>query len=187
MSKRLSAIIQLILVTFLIIIYAIGLANPVSLFLSETNDNSRTLIQGVTTESTTEPDEYIVSEVIDGDTIRVSTGDTIRYIGIDTPETKHPQVGIECFGPEAGRFNEQLVLGKAVRLERDVSDTDRYGRLLRYVWLDGKMVNQLLVSEGYAEARAYPPDTKYQERFEQAETEAKENGLGIWGYCPDAL
>lgn len=126
---------------------------------------------------------FVVSEVIDGDTIRLSTGETVRYIGIDTPETKHPQKGIECFGKEASRFNEDLVLGKTVRLEKDVSETDRYGRLLRYVWLDGVMVNQTLVAAGYAHASTYPPDVKYQDVFDVAEKEAMENNRGLWGIC----
>jgi micrococcal nuclease len=126
---------------------------------------------------------FVVSEVIDGDTIRLSTGETVRYIGIDTPETRHPQKGKECFGSEASRFNEDLVLGKTVQLEKDVSETDRYGRLLRYVWLDGILVNQTLVAAGYAQASAYPPDIKYQGLFDVAEAEARENNRGLWGVC----
>ena len=80
----------------------------------------------------------LVTRVIDGDTVEVSLNgesQTVRYIGIDTPETKHPSKPIECFGPEASQFNEELVSGKQVLLEEDVTDKDRYGRLLRYVWI----------------------------------------------------
>lgn len=126
----------------------------------------------------------VVTEVIDGDTIRLATGETLRYIGIDTPETKHPSVSKECFGEEASRRNEELVLGKTVMLEKDVSETDRYGRLLRYVWLDGEMVNMQLVKEGYANASAYPPDIKYQVLLEQAEIDARTNSRGLWSICP---
>lgn len=126
---------------------------------------------------------YVVSEVIDGDTIRLSSGETVRYIGIDTPETRHPQKGKECFGSEASKFNEDLVLGKTVQLEKDVNETDRYGRLLRYVWLDGVMINQTLVAGGYAHATPYPPDVKYQSLLDTAEKEAREASRGLWSSC----
>lgn len=96
-----------------------------------------------------------VLRVVDGDTIDVAAGGTtyrVSYIGMDTPETVHPTVGVECFGYEATEFNRTLVEGKMVYLEKDVSETDRYGRLLRYVWLaNGRMVNDVLVRDGYAE------------------------------------
>lgn len=103
--------------------------------------------------------EGYVTEVIDGDTIEVRAGHrsyTVRYIGIDTPELG--QAG----GIEAKQANAGLVLGKVVELEKDVSESDRYGRLLRYVWVDGEMVNALLVRMGYARVAIYPPDTKYE-------------------------
>lgn len=125
----------------------------------------------------------VVSEVIDGDTIRLANGSVVRYIGIDTPETVHPTIGAKCYGSEANIANEQLVLGNEVRLERDISDTDRYGRLLRYVWLGDEMVNEKLVLDGFAVAKAYPPDTKYQALFEKAEAQAKQNNVGLWRNC----
>ena len=81
-------------------------------------------------------------------------------------------------------MNESLVGGRRVRLERDVTDRDRYGRLLRYVFVDDIFVNARLVRLGLAKARAYPPDTKYQHVLEQAELEAKEAGRGIWTFSP---
>ena len=73
----------------------------------------------------------------------------MRYIGIDTPETKHPSKGIECFGPEASEFNKELVSGMGVVLEKDTTDKDRYGRLLRYVWVEGRgLINVILVENG---------------------------------------
>ena len=118
-----------------------------------------------------------VVQVIDGDTIIIQGGYRVRYIGIDTPEI-HPN--LEAYGIEAWRANRQLVEGEAVRLERDVSETDKYGRLLRYVFVDDTLVNVELVRQGLAYAKAYPPDTKYQGRLEQAETEARQAGRGIW-------
>ncbi len=127
-----------------------------------------------------------VTYVTDGDTIKVNVSgiiQTVRYIGIDTPETKYPGRPVECFGPEADAYNRQLVLGKTVRLEKDQSNTDRYNRLLRYVYVGTDMVNEALVREGYATAVSYPPDTRYQDRFQQAETLAKAEDKGLWKAC----
>jgi micrococcal nuclease len=122
--------------------------------------------------------------VVDGDTIKVAIGSqeyTLRYIGIDTPETVRPDSPVEWMGPEATAANETLVAGKTVYLEKDVSETDRYGRLLRYVYLaDGTMVNAELVRQGYAQSSAYPPDVKHQELLDRAEREAREAGRGLW-------
>jgi micrococcal nuclease len=128
-----------------------------------------------------------VVRVVDGDTIEVDIQGkfyTVRYIGIDTPKTVHPNRPVECFGKEASRRNRQLVEGKVVTLEKDVSETDRYGRLLRYVWVDGQMVNAVLVTEGYARTYTYPPDVKYAHLFLQLEREAREASRGLWGACP---
>ena len=119
-----------------------------------------------------------VVRVIDGDTIEIAGGAHVRYIGMDTPET-YPKV--EFYGPEAKSKNIELVEGKLVTLEKDVSETDKYGRLLRYVYVDGVFVNGELVRLGYAEAVSYPPDTRYQWQLEQLEKEAKAAKLGIWG------
>ncbi|MFC2003002.1 thermonuclease family protein, partial [Chloroflexota bacterium] len=118
-----------------------------------------------------------VIEVIDGDTITVEGGYRVRYIGIDTPEI-HPQP--EAYGIEAWQANRRLVEGKIVRLERDVSETDKYGRLLRYVYVDSGFVNAELVSEGLACAKTYPPDTKYQDLLKEIEAEARHAGRGMW-------
>lgn len=125
-----------------------------------------------------------VTNVIDGDTVEIEGGYRIRYIGIDTPETVHPSQPVECFGKEASNKNKELVEGKTVRLERDITELDRYGRLLRYVWLGDALVNETLVKEGYATSYTYPPDVKYQEKFVQAEREARENKKGLWVSCP---
>ncbi len=119
-----------------------------------------------------------VVRVIDGDTIEIAGGAHVRYIGIDTPET-YPEE--EFYGPEAKAKNIELVEGKLVTLEKDVSETDRYGRLLRYVYVGDVFVNGELVCLGYAEAVSYPPDTRYQWQLEQLEKEAKAAKLGIWG------
>jgi len=133
-----------------------------------------------------QPGAATVTKVIDGDTIVVNIAGSeyrVRYIGVDTPESTTRQ---ECFGREAARFNRSLVNGQTLRLEQDVNDTDRFGRLLRYAYLpDGRMVNEVLVREGYALARSYPPDVKYQERLRAAEREARQAQRGLWAACPN--
>jgi micrococcal nuclease len=125
-----------------------------------------------------------VVRVVDGDTIEVSIAGasyTVRYIGVDTPETRRPGTAVQPYGPEATEANERLVLGKAVYLEKDVSETDRFGRLLRYVWVGDVMANEELVAQGYARVSTYPPDVKHTERFLAAERQAREAGRGLWG------
>ena len=124
-----------------------------------------------------------VERIIDGDTIKLVDGRTVRYIGIDTPETRHPTKGVECFGKEASQHNRGLVEGQLVELEKDVSETDRYGRQLRYVWLKGQMINQQLVAEGYAHASSYLPDVKYQALLDEAERQATAGQKGLWQSC----
>ncbi len=126
---------------------------------------------------------YVVTRVVDGDTIEIEGGKKVRYIGMDTPEIHHPKKPVECFGQEAYEVNKSMVEGKNVKLEKDVSETDRYGRLLRYVSVDGVMVNDYLVRQGYAYASTYPPDVKYQDQFRQAQQEARENKKGLWNSC----
>jgi len=126
---------------------------------------------------------YEVTRVVDGDTIEVVIEGKlykVRYTGINTPEMSP----IECFGQAATDKNRALVEGKKVRLEKDISETDRYGRLLRYIYLeDGTFVNEVLVAEGYAQVATYPPDVKYQDLFLAAEREARKNNRGLWSAC----
>lgn len=128
-------------------------------------------------------DEVLVKRVIDGDTIELADGRKVRYIGMDTPETVDPRQPVQCFGKEASEKNKELVEGKQVRLEKDVSETDKYGRLLRYVFIGDLFVNDYLVRQGYASVATFPPDVKYQEQFLQAQKEARENNRGLWSTC----
>jgi micrococcal nuclease len=129
----------------------------------------------------------LVTRVIDGDTIIVDIDGVeyrVRYIGIDTPETVAPGQPIECYGKEASERNRDLVEGKTVSLEKDVSETDQFGRLLRYVWVGETMVNAALVADGYALASTYPPDVKHSDLFAALQAEAREDGRGLWaGTC----
>ncbi len=117
--------------------------------------------------------------VIDGDTIEVKDEAgakyKIRYIGIDTPEAT------EDYGDIATEKNKELVEGKVVKLEKDVSSTDKYGRILAYVYVGDIFINAYLVQEGYAQISTYPPDVKYADYFLELQQEAKENNKGLWG------
>jgi len=129
------------------------------------------------------PTAPLVTRVIDGDTIEVDIGGTIykvRYIGIDAPELDDERPEFCALAQEATRYNRQLVEGKTVRLEKDVSETDQYGRLLRYVYIGDTLVNAELVRQGLAWAIPYPPDTKYQDYLMELERQAREEGIGIW-------
>ncbi len=126
----------------------------------------------------------LVVDVVDGDTIDVLVGGQVarvRYTGIDTPETVDPRRPVECFGREASAKNRELVEGQTVGLERDISEADRFGRLLRYVWLNGEMINAKLVEDGYATASAFPPDVKHAELFAALSDRARAGELGLWG------
>ena len=116
-------------------------------------------------QDTPQEETYSVVKVIDGDTIKLENGEVVRYIGIDTPETVHPSKPVQCFGKEASDKNKELVEGKVVKLEKDITNKDKYGRILRYVWVGDLFVNDELVRQGYAYVYTYPPDVKYTEQF----------------------
>jgi len=127
--------------------------------------------------------EALAIRAVDGDTIDVEIeGETykVRYIGIDSPDLHHPTEPVAYYAQEAYEKNRELVEGKTVFLEKDVSETDRYERLLRYVYVGDVFVNAYLVQHGYAQVSTYPPDVKYQERFLELQQEAREAGRGLW-------
>lgn len=134
---------------------------------------------------------FLVTKVIDGDTIEIkSDGSTlkVRLIGIDTPETVDPRRPVGCFGKKASAETKRLIEGKHVILTKDVSETDKYNRLLRYVFLpiregENLFVNDYLIRQGFAKILTYPPDIKYDSRFLQAQKEARDNLRGLWGQC----
>jgi len=121
-----------------------------------------------------------VKHVIDGDTILLADNDRVRYIGIDTPETKHPRKPVQWMGKEASAFNRKLVEHKWISLEFDVEKRDKYGRLLAYVYVDDIFVNAELVKEGYAQVYTFPPNVKYTDLFLALQKEARENQRGLW-------
>lgn len=148
-------------------------------------------------------EEAHVTRVVDGDTIVVEitgavpgpgSGNTqigqsynVRLIGIDTPETVDPNSPVECFGKEASAATEALLEDTDVRLVKDVEETDRYDRLLRYVYIGDEMANARLVANGYAFAYTYPPSVRHSDLFIQLEREAREYDRGLWASdaCPD--
>lgn len=146
--------------------------------------------------STVDSSKFIeakVTRIVDGDTIVVNIQGTekkVRMIGMNTPEST---TKIEKFGKEASNYTTQKLTDKTVYLEKDVNETDKYGRLLRYVWLEipneitettikEKMFNAILVIEGYAQVATYPPDIKYVDYFTKIQTIAKDANLGLWQY-----
>ena len=138
---------------------------------------------GATDSPPSESIGILVTRVIDGDTIELETGQRVRYLGADTPETVHPDKSIECYGPEATAANRNLVEGKRVRLETDISDRDKYGRLLRYVSVDGQDVAAELIREGYAYVYSRKPDIARLKTYAALERAAKEARVGLWAVC----
>ncbi len=125
-----------------------------------------------------------VSRVIDGDTIELSDGRIIRYIGINTPEINHPEKGLECYGPEATSRNRELVESKNIVLMKGIEDKDKYGRYLRYVFIDAIFINSQLVAEGFAYASSYGPERKFQQVLVQLQQYAEMKQRGLWAVCP---
>ncbi len=149
------------------------------------------------TKSPIKLDKAVVTKHIDGDTVYVKLEDgtetKVRFIGVNTPESTTKQ---EQYGEEASNYTKSQLLGKTVYLEKDTSDTDQDGRLLRYVWLDQpkeineneirtKMFNSILALNGYAEQSTYQPDVKYADYFKKFSAEARQNSRGLWAINPN--
>lgn len=142
---------------------------------------------GQITPTITSEKTYKVTKVIDGDTIEIEGGQKVRYIGVDTAEMDDKDPVKLCYAQKAFEKNKELVEGKEIHLEKDVSEKDKYGRLLRYVYMEETFVNDYLTRSGFASAVTYPPDIKYQKQFQEAQREAKDNNLGLWNFstCPN--
>jgi micrococcal nuclease len=123
-----------------------------------------------------------VVRVIDGDTVELEGGERLRYLMIDTPETTGG--ADDCYGQEAREFNSQMVLDREVELAFDVQRTDHFGRLLAYVYVQGREVNLLMVQCGYACVLYLPPNGEARRvEFQDAEMLAQAEGQGMWGAC----
>lgn len=144
---------------------------------------------GLKTESLRHFGTATVVEVIDGDTIDIRIDgrtETLRLIGIDTPETKHPRKPVQCFGQEASAFTAgALPIGTQVRIERDIEARDVYDRLLAYIFRlsDDMFINLQLARQGYARVLTIEPNTAYRSDFVAAANEARTNNLGLWQAC----
>ncbi|MFD0671836.1 thermonuclease family protein [Cohnella sp. GCM10027633] len=124
-------------------------------------------------------EQAVVIRVVDGDTFETDGGDKVRLVGVNTPE-KHGQA--EYYGVEASAFSERMLKGQSVYLFKDVSETDRYGRLLRFAFIRGvtEMYNEKLLREGYANVMTYPPDVTFAGKFLKLERAARDGGVGLW-------
>ncbi len=147
-------------------------------------------------KSTNTFEEAKVLRVVDGDTIEIDRGrgkEKVRFVLVNTPETVHPKKGAEFYGKEASNFTKSQLTGKTVYLQKDTSDTDRYGRLLRYIWIErpssdnpsneeikSKCFNAILLADGYANLSTFPPDVKYVDLFRQIERQARDGNVGLW-------
>ncbi|MBM3660835.1 MAG: thermonuclease family protein [Actinobacteria bacterium] len=135
---------------------------------------------------TADPEVRVV-DVLDGDTIVVAftngATDTVRLLGVDTPETHHPTRGVECFGPEAAEYTKRRLTGKVVRLESDVERRDVYDRRLAYVYLHGQRFEDELLREGYARFLVIPPNDAHGRALLAAELDARDARRGLWGAC----
>ena len=128
----------------------------------------------------------VVSKVVDGDTVKLTSGVTMRLIGVDTPETVHPTKPVQCYGPEASSFTKSLLPeGTEVKVRYDKESNDRYGRELVYLYRssDGLFVNRELIAGGYAKPLAIKPNVQYQDEFSEIASQAKEKQVGLWGKC----
>ena len=142
------------------------------------NDNKNEKNQSVEPPTINSTRSAKVIRVLDGDTIEIEGGQRVRYLGINAPESGQP------FSTEATRENERLVAGRVVNLEFDVQTQDRYQRLLAYIWVGNKLVNEEIVKNGYAVSETIQPNVKYQDLILKAQQEARDACRGLWvGLC----
>lgn len=126
-----------------------------------------------------------VTRVVDGDTIVVSGGERVRYIGVDTPESVKPDTPVQCFAEAAAARNRELVAGRRVRLVGDVEARDRFGRTLAYVYRvsDDAFVNAVLVRQGFARTLTIAPNVRHAAEFRRLAGQARRDGRGLWSQC----
>ncbi len=157
----------------------------------DSTQNTAVNFETENTSNTVDPssaldDGYVVTDVIDGDTVKIKINDdieTVRLIGIDAPEFAHFDNKQECFAVESKEYLESLVTGKTIYLKNDdlQEDRDRYKRLLRYLLLEnGTNINEIMIKDGYAYEYTYDKGYQYIDQFNEAELSASNNGLGLW-------
>lgn len=151
-----------------------------------------TIIPTETTTPIINQELFLVTRIIDGDTLMIKINgkeEAVRLIGVDTPETVDPRKTVQCFGKEASVKAKELMENKTVKLEADTTqnDRDKYNRLLRYIYLtDGTLVNKKLIEEGFGFEYTYQIPYKFQAEFKEAQKTAEKNKIGLWadGACP---
>lgn len=173
----------------LIIIVAIITVSVILGAIEKNNNASNNAVENASLKQTKVAENpskelYEVIKVVDGDTIQIKYNgkkERLRLIGIDTPESVHPD---ETKNTENGKiasdYTKSLLEGKSISLEFDVEERDQYGRLLAYVYLNGEMINKKLIADGYAQLETVPPNVKYVEEFRALLKEAKEAKIGLW-------
>lgn len=178
MKLKVNLYILIPLLTFFVSSYIYLL----SFYLSTPGTNTDSNLQPQNNSQTQNSTEKVI-RVIDGDTFEIEGGIKVRLIGIDTPEMKNKNKTIDCFAQEAKDMLTKLILNKNITLIKDVSETDKYGRLLRYVYIDNQFINDILVKEGYAKIATFPPDVKLTNTFLESERLARESNAGLWKSC----
>ena len=177
-KKLISFLITLSLFIFFLVLDSTGIIN-IEDYLEKGNSYTTSISQ----------DTYEVIRVVDGDTLVIDyegNEEKVRLIGVDTPESVHPdKTKNTSYGKLASEYTKEKLLGKSVSLEFDVEKRDKYGRLLAYLYLNGKMYNKTLLEEGYAKVATFPPNVKYVDEFVKIAKIARENNVGLWGYEED--
>ena len=183
-----ALIIGTLVALVLILLQDPGSQRSLVYYLGLEKDNSAVL--GKAKADSSKIEKAIVNRVIDGDTVVLDDGRTIRYLNADTPETKKPNTVVQCYGPDASSYNKSLVEGKNVLLKADKENEDRYGRDLRFVFLEGKntdnienSVNAILVKSGYARSVIIKPNNTYESLFQKLQYDAQTQKIGLWGKC----
>jgi micrococcal nuclease len=189
-SRRFSVIISSIAAfVFCIAAFLVKTPNPGPASQKTTEDTGKSRQLGTITPEGT----YLVSQVVDGDTVRVINSDnqklTLRIIGINTPETVAPNQPIECFGPEASNRAKELLLNQRVQLEFDPSQAklDKYGRTLAYVRINDRDFGEVMLSEGLAREYTYNKPYAKVSTYTTAQKLAQKNKVGLWGECSSEL
>lgn len=131
-------------------------------------------------------EEVYIERVIDGDTIKTAAGDSIRLIGVDTPEIDWENNDSEFYAQKARLFTEKMLLNKNIALEYDSEKEDHYGRILAYVFYEGENFNEILIEKGYASLMIVEPNSKYELDFKKAAAEARSQNLGVWSQVLEA-
>jgi micrococcal nuclease len=185
-TMRLVALLVIALLVGLVVLAGCGAEDEAGSGLKTTEDTTSATRNSTPTSEVRDYDATVtVTKAIDGDTVEISPGvdgiEELRLLGVDAPEMEDPDCGKQPYGQEARKFAASELRGQEVGLEFDEERTDRDGRLLAYAYQDGGMFNEALLEGGYAQVATFPPNTRYVERFEEAQEEARAAGRGIWG------